>query len=290
VKGAQLTAWVAGEVLIDMLKSNEEFHPLVGGGPANTAKALASLGVAVSFICGISYDEFGSKIESNLLSQGVDLKLIHRSTLPTAVARVILEDNSSPRYEFELTGTASFNFSDWLPRGNPPVLYIGSLAAILEPGASALFKWASRLDTRIVYDPNVRTNVFGERKIYKEYFEKWASLSYVVKLSDEDLEWIDFNINEIFDLGVTLVVLTQGNLGISAFSRKWQVHVPAEVVRVVDTIGAGDTVGAILVEALVNEIELTEESMRGVLKRAARAAAITCSKVGAQPPSKWELT
>ena len=85
---------------------------------------------------------------------------------------------------------------------------MGTLATIVEPGASDLFKWASRLDSIIVFDPNVRRSVLNERNVYRAYFEKWAKIPDVVKLSDEDLSWLSFSFDEILDFGVDLVVVS----------------------------------------------------------------------------------
>jgi fructokinase len=164
------------------------------------------------------------------------------------------------------------------------------LATIVEPGASALFKWASGLDSVIVFDPNVRSSVLNERDVYRAYFEKWSKISDVVKMSDKDLSWLGYSVEEVLEFGVDLVVVTHGAKGLSGYRSGESYVVDGVVVDVLDTVGAGDTVGAVLVEGLVKNSELAGESLKLVLERAAKAAAITCSRAGAKPPTWVELS
>jgi len=281
--------WVAGEALIDLLPGTDSQVPIVGGGPANTAKALANLDLSVSLICGISSDSYGLLISNELSSFRVDLGLVNRNDLPSALAVVSLDEDGSASYSFSLDKTATFNFGNWLPDGSPSVLHVGSLATVVEPGASELFKWASNLDTLIVFDPNVRSNVLSKRDVYRAYFEQWAKISDVVKLSDEDLSWLGYSVEEIIDFGVELVVLTHGAKGLSGFRKGESIFVEGISVEVLDTVGAGDTVGAVLVEGLVNHGKLVGKNLKFVLERAAKAAAITCTSAGAKPPNLQEL-
>ena len=281
--------WVAGEALIDLLPGTDSQVPIVGGGPANTAKALASLGLSVSFIGGISSDQYGVLIESELSSYGVDLSLVSWSDLSTALAVVSLDSDGSAKFSFHLDSTATFDFGSWLPSGSPSVLHVGTLATVVEPGASALFEWARGLDSVIVFDPNVRSSFLDDRDIYRKYFEKWARISDVIKLSDEDLSWLSFTVDEILDFGVDLAVVTHGAKGLSGYRSGESYSVDSFVVDVVDTVGAGDTVGAVLVEGLVKYGELAGENLKLVLERAAKAAAITCTRAGAKPPTLAEL-
>jgi fructokinase len=263
--------------------------PVVGGGPANTAKALSNLGLATQFIGGISSDEFGLLIENELNSYGVGVELALRSGLPTAVAEVSLDSSGVANYEFRLLETATFSFGDWLPSGEPSILHVGTLGTIVDPGASKLFDWAKNLDCLIVYDPNVRSAVLSNKDRYREYFSKWAQISSVIKLSEEDLNYLGYTVEEILQFGAELVVVTHGERGLSGFNRGEEIFVPGVKVEVVDTIGAGDTVGAILVEGLLKNGSLQGAHLESTLKRAASAAAITCTRAGAIPPSLAEL-
>jgi fructokinase len=294
-----VSVWVCGEVLIDILPTG----PVVGGGPANTAKALARLGHDVHFIDGISSDAYGQAARAELLRDGVNLDLALTSDKPTCTATVSLDAQGGASYEFLIDGTATFDFhSSWLPdpyRFQPQVLHIGTLVTVIEPGASALYDWAMQVAefAPIVFDPNVRPSVQPDRDLYEAAVEKWAALSAVIKVSDDDLAWlfpnqsIDDVANRWISDGVFLVVVTRGANGIVGFTEDGRVEVPGVKVDVVDTVGAGDTVGAIVVEAMIEHglIELRGDMLHKVLSRAAHAAAITCSRQGAQPPYKHEL-
>ena len=283
--------WVAGEALIDLVPLGDSRVPIVGGGPANTAKALAKLGISTSFIGGISSDKYGNSISAELA--GVDLGLSLRSDLPTALAIVTMDEKGSASYEFKLEETATFDFSrSWLPASAPDLLHIGTLATIIEPGASELFEWSKGLNVPIVFDPNVRPSVLADKSRYREAVERWAGISKVVKLSSEDLEWLGYHdTSKFFELGAELVVVTKGALGLTGITKSGSVSVPGVKVDVVDTVGAGDTVGAILVEGLVKYefSKLLGEKLFEVLARAAKAASITCSRAGANPPTLEEL-
>jgi fructokinase len=294
-----VSIWVCGEVLIDILPTG----PVVGGGPANTAKALARLGHDVHFIDGISTDAYGVSARVELLRDGVNLDLALASDKPTCTATVTLDAAGGASYEFLIDGTATFDFaSSWLPdpyRYQPQVLHIGTLVTMIEPGASALYDWAMAVAelAPIVFDPNIRPSVQPDRDLYEAAVEKWAALSAVIKVSDDDLAWlfpgqaIEDVANRWINEGAFLVVVTQGANGIMGYTAEGRVEVPGVKVDVADTVGAGDTVGAIVVEAMLTHglVELRGELLRGVLARAAAAAAITCSRKGAQPPFKHEL-
>lgn len=294
-----MSIWVCGEVLIDILPSG----PVVGGGPANTAKALARLGHDVHFIDGISSDAYGQAARAELLRDGVNLDLALASDKPTCTATVTLDAAGAASYKFLIDDTATFDFSaSWLPdpyRYQPQVLHIGTLVTVIEPSASALYDWAMQVAefAPIVFDPNIRPSVQPDRDLYEAAVEKWAALSAVIKVSDDDLAWlfpgqsIDDVANRWISDGVFLVVVTRGANGLVGFTADGRVEVPGVKVDVVDTVGAGDTVGAIVVEAMVTHglIELRGDLLRSVLARAAAAAAITCSRQGAQPAYKHEL-
>ena len=289
--GAKARVWVAGEALIDLVPLNGEVKAIVGGGPANTAKALAKLGIEVCFIGGISSDRYGAAIREELDS--VDLCLALESELPTALAEVSLDSSGSASYKFTLEETATFDFhTSWLPYGSPDILHIGTLATLVEPGASELYSWAKGLDSVIVFDPNVRSSVLGDAEKYREIFESWALISKIVKMSEEDLHFLGYSGGEeVLELGPELVVVTRGADGMEGITSKGLVSVPGAKVNVVDTVGAGDTVGAILVEGLLRYgfDDLKGKNLFTVLTRATRAAAITCSRAGANPPSAKEL-
>ena len=294
-----MSIWVCGEVLIDILPTES----VVGGGPANTAKALARLGYDVDFIDGISNDVYGVRARRELERDGVSLKLALNSDKPTCTATVTLDSHGSASYEFLIEGTATFDFSEtWLPdpeRLKPSVLHIGTLVTIVEPAANVLFDWAVKCAefAPIVFDPNVRSSVVADREKYCQAVEKWVSIASVVKLSDDDISWLYPNesMDEVAKRwiagGSSLVVVTRGAQGIIGFTEHGSEEVAGAKVSVVDTVGAGDTVGAILVEGIITHSVngLQGHVLNAILHRAAIAAGITVSRAGAQPPRLHEL-
>jgi fructokinase len=295
--------WVAGEVLIDLIPDGSDRKPIVGGGPANTAKALSKLGIDTQFIDGISTDDYGQMAKGELVSAGVKLDYVKYSDKPTCLAIVSLSDLGSATYEFVIENTATFDFTpDWPPSPQskrPSLLHIGTLATVVEPGASVLFDWAQSVAkvAPIVFDPNIRPAVISDCDLYVKQVERWVSISSAVKVSDEDIKWlypsleIEQVVNNWLAKGPSLVVVTYGDKGLAGYRVGEKVSVGAVKVLVVDTVGAGDTVGAILVEAIVKDGLETLSGVRleMMLKRAAKAAAITVSRSGANPPTRNEI-
>jgi fructokinase len=162
-----------------------------------------------------------------------------------------------------------------------------------------LYKWASDLAkvSPIVFDPNIRPAVMDNRGEYVKQVERWIGITTAVKVSDDDIYWLypDKSIDEVakdwLGRGAELVVVTFGDKGLAAFRNSGKVTVPAQEVIVADTVGAGDTVGAILVEAIIVSglDNLRGEVLRKMLERAAKAAAITVSRTGAVPPTNEEI-
>jgi len=295
--------WVAGEVLIDLIPDGSEQKPIVGGGPANTAKALSKLGIDTQFIDGISSDQYGQMAKGDLVASGAKLDYVKYSDKPTCLAIVSLSNSGSASYEFVIENTATFGFnSDWLPNPEserPALLHIGTLATAIEPGASVLFDWANSVAkvAPIVFDPNIRPAVIGERTQYVMQVERWVSISSAIKVSDEDIKWLypSLEIEQVADnwlaKGPSLIVVTYGDTGLVGYRVGEKVSVDAVKVAVADTVGAGDTVGAILVEAIVKDglNSLSGVRLEMMLKRAAKAAAITVSRSGANPPTLKEI-
>ena len=291
-------------MLIDLIPGADGVRVAhVGGGPANTAKALARLGHDVQFIDGISTDEYGVAARKELLDDEVKLDLALTSDKPTCLAIVSLDANGGASYEFKIDGTATFDFNlNWLPdpsRFKPQVLHIGTLVTAIQPGADVLYDWAMQVAefAPIVFDPNIRPSVMGDHDLYEASVEKWAALSSVIKVSDDDMAWLypgqkyeDVAQRWIND-GAALVVVTRGSQGIIGITAEGSVEVDGAKITVADTVGAGDTVGAIIVEAMAEKgiLALSGDVLKAVLHRAAVAAGITCSRKGAQPPYKHEL-
>lgn len=308
--GPRPMVWVAGEALIDLLppaSPGEEGRAVVGGGAANTAKCLGMLGVPTKFVGGLSTsDEFGRLIEEELQASGVLLDGAGRLSKGTCLAKVTLDEEGRAEYAFILENTATFDFNEqWLPQTTEPpsLLHTGTLATIIEPGASVLFHWARRLHdlgVPIVYDPNVRPAVLPDRDAYRLSVERWLGLAALVKASEDDLQWLypgvatDEVLHEWTRRGVTLGVVTRGDRGLAAVSDNGlTVEVEARSIEVADTVGAGDTVGAVLCEGILihglNKLATDEDILRAVLQRANLAASITCSRFGCKPPSLLDL-
>ena len=295
--------WVCGEVLIDLIPDGTERKAVVGGGPANTAKALAKLGIGNQFIDGISTDKYGQMALKQLHKDGVLLDFVKFSDKPTCLAIVSLNSQGGATYEFVIEGTATFDFSNsWLPDASihkPSLLHIGTLVTAIEPAASILFEWASKVSkvAPVVFDPNIRPAVMDNRIEYVKQVERWVGISSAVKVSDDDIYWlypgeeIDDVTKRWLGMGPELVVVTFGDKGLAGYRKNEKISVDAKKVVVADTVGAGDTVGAILVEAIIEDglDKLVKDRLASMLDRAAKAAAITVSRTGALPPGRDEI-
>ena len=295
--------WVCGEVLIDLIPDGTEWRAVVGGGPANTAKALAKLGITTQFIDGISNDIYGQMASEELSADDVLLNYVKYSDKPTCLAIVSLSKSGGATYEFVIDETATFDFDrSWLPDPvalRPSLLHIGTLVTAIEPAASVLFEWAKYVGEHapIVFDPNIRPAVMSDRTSYVRQVERWVGISSAVKVSDDDIYWLypgqdlDQVAKRWLGMGPELIVVTFGDKGLAGYRENTKISVNAKKVVVADTVGAGDTVGAILVEAIIEDglDKLKQERLSEMLDRAARAAAITVSRTGAKPPGRDEI-
>ncbi len=295
---------VAGEALIDLAEAPDgRFDPFPGGGPFNTAIALGRLGVPTEFLGRMSTDGFGSTLRSRLAAAGVGLDPLLIGDEYTTLALVRVGPDGGAAYSFYFSETAAALLR---PGGLPPLvdsicaLMFGTLGMVLEPTASTyealLLAEAGR--RCILLDPNIRPLVIHDRPAYLKRLATWAAASDVVKLSDADAEWLypDLSLDEVcahlLSLGAGLVVITRGPQGLIASTSDASASVAAPVVEVRDTIGAGDTVFAALADGLwrlgllcpEGPARLAADQLRWILERAARAAAHTVSRPGADPP------
>jgi fructokinase len=308
---------VGGEALVDLVPAPStvrgELGPLLprpGGGPYNTAIAAGRLGAPVAFLSRVSTDGFGTAIVDRLVDSGVRLDLLQRGPEPTTLAVVTLAVDGSARYTFYVQGTADRLVSDPGPLPDDvTTLALGTLSLVLEPGASAyeaMLRRESARDRLTVLDPNIRTGLIADPAAYRARFAGWLPHVRVLKVSAEDARWLadiaeDADVEPVLRdwlaAGVTAVVLTRGGDGLTAYTAKDRVDVPAAPSRVVDTIGAGDTVhGALLawlqrnaVHSVADLAALDRPAWSEALGFAARAAAVTVGRVGAQPPYAAEL-
>mgnify|MGYP001106197669 FL=1 len=297
---------VAGEALIDLVPQSAgalaDLRPALGGGPYNTAVALGRLGSRTAFCSRTSLDAFGEALLDGLREAGVDVSAVQRGAEPTTLAVATIDKNGSAAYSFYVEGTPDrlFTAPEVLPTGTRAVSF-GTCSLVLEPGATAyetLLRTAAAQGVFTALDPNIRAGLIPDADAYRARFKSWLPSVSLLKLSEEDALWLGGTPREWLAAGPTAVVITQGGDGLTAFTADGAVHpVPGEKVDVVDTIGAGDTVNAALLHGLAAQdalsaealLELGADGWTRLLRFAARAAAITCSRAGAEPPYASEL-
>ncbi|MFD7440269.1 carbohydrate kinase [Streptomyces sp. NPDC059909] len=302
---------VAGEALIDLVPQQasadgEPLPPLLprlGGGPYNTAVALGRLGSRVTFCSRISTDGFGEALLGGLHAAGAGTSLVQRGPEPTTLAVAAIDADGSAGYGFYTSGSADRLFE--LPPELPSevrALVLGTCSLVLEPGASAYEALLRREAERGVFtllDPNIRPGLIDDPDAYRARFEGWLPSVSLLKVSEDDAKWLGGSPERWLAKGPAAVVLTRGERGLTVFTRDGrEASVPAAPVTVADTIGAGDTVNAALLHELARRDALSPGALDGptartwteVLAFAARAAAVTCSRTGAEPPYASELT
>lgn len=298
---------VCGEALIDMIHNGDGTQQAApGGGPFNTARALARLGVPTAFLGRLSNDAFGHELSSRLSADGVSLELASFGPESTTIAVADVDREGFAEYEFLVQGTSASNLTpEMLPESIGPevtALHLGTLGLVLEPMASTLEELVRREHERrvVMLDPNVRTGIAPDDE-YRERLHEVISGSTIVKASDGDLAWLFPNMDyelaadEILGAGVALVVVTLGAQGAFGAHRDLRIRVDAPPVDVVDTIGAGDAFGAALLAwlhdhgAIRRDLTLSADELQSALEFACLAAALTCARAGADPPWKWEM-
>ena len=298
---------VCGEALIDMIQNGDGTQRATpGGGPFNTARALARLGVPTAFLGRLSSDAFGQELAGLLAADGVSLQLASTGPEKTTIAVADVDDEGFAEYQFLVQGTSAPNLTaEQLPEHLPADvrgLHLGTLGLVLEPMADTLLELVDREgDGRLVMvDPNIRVGLVSDAE-YRERLQHVISCSSIVKASDTDLAWLypDLSHEEaavrLLEEGVVLAVVTLGAEGAFGAHRDLRVAVEAPEVEVVDTIGAGDSFGAALLawlhdhDAIRPAVALEHDDLEAALRYACLAAAITCSRAGADPPWKWEL-
>ncbi|MBV1942930.1 carbohydrate kinase [Streptomyces sp. BV286] len=297
---------VAGEALIDLVPMERGalagLAPRRGGGPYNTAVALGRLGSPTAFCSRVSDDAFGEALVGGLREAGVDVSSVQRGAEPTTLAVASIAADGSAGYSFYVEGTADRLFStpSQLPGGTRAVSF-GTCSLVLEPGASAyekLMRSASAQGVFTALDPNIRAGLIPDPDAYRARFKSWLPSVSLLKLSEEDARWLGGTPREWLAAGPSAVVVTRGGDGLTAFTPDGgEYSVPGERVDVVDTIGAGDTVNAALLHGLAARDALSGAGPTGLgadgwgelLRFAARAAAVTCSRAGAEPPYAHEV-
>lgn len=294
---------VCGEALIDLVPAGPAatWRAAYGGGPANTAVALARLGSPVAFAGRLSGDRFGRELREHLRGNGVDLRLAVAAKEPTTLAVVAVDERGGADYQFYVNGTADWQWSPAelparLPAGTRS-LHIGSLASILAPGAAVLRDWlaAHRGDAVVTYDVNVRPSLQPDRDAYRRQVAGWLDVAHIVKASRDDLAWL-YPSEDYVRIGrrwlderdLTLVLVTLGRDGALAITREGAPVTAAGFdVKVVDTVGAGDTFTAGFLHRLdrLQSDALDPTGLADALEFAVAAAALACTRAGAEPPT-----
>ena len=301
-----------GEALIDFLPRKAAdgaavYQPFCGGSVYNTAIALGRLGIKTGFFNGISTDFFGDMLKDGLKASKVDLRYTKIWDKPSTLAFVKLTGGHA-RYSFFDDNSASrMLVKKDLPKLEKQVqaLHFGSISLIPEPGGSTLESLMKRESRRLVLslDPNIRPGQIKNRRAHVARLNRMIAMADILKISDEDVVWMtgkdDFKAaaGKWLKAGAKVVVVTKGGNGVEAFTARDHLVKPSVRVKVADTVGAGDTFTAGLLTALSKARKLDKKKLAAMamddldraLDFAARAAAITCSRPGADPPWASEL-
>jgi fructokinase len=291
---------VIGESLIDIVGNDEH----VGGSPLNVAVGLGRLGRGIDFLTHIADDPYGRRIADYVEAAGVQLVSESRSADRTATARATVAEDGSADYAFDL---------QWRLSGTPPVspplfVHTGSIAAVADPGCLAVAALVDtyRVSATVTYDPNVRPTLIADREKAIARIEHLVERSDIVKVSEEDLRWIDpardpERIAQTWlRLGPAIVAVTMADRGALAFCAAGVARVPTRAERVVDTVGAGDSFMAGLLDSLwasglLGGDRRTElrgiavDALTGALEAASLASALTVARAGADLPDRAAL-
>ncbi|MDY7103706.1 MAG: carbohydrate kinase [Actinomycetota bacterium] len=290
-----------GEALVDLLPD-----PVPGGGPMNVAIAAARLGAPSAFVGRVSTDEHGERIWRHLASNGVDLRATQRGPEPTA--RAIVEHVPQLRFRFEGDDTADTCLDhvdlDVLGAG-PHLVHGGTLGLFRGTTAETLARLAERHDGVVSLDPNVRPQIIDDRARWRHFHDRWLARAHLYRGSDEDLAWVwpgrstDSIAAELVAGQQAAVIVTRGGDGAQIYTRHGERTVGGVETTVVDTVGAGDTfVASVLVQLHERGLagdpgavrDLPLDAWADIVAFAVTAAAITCSRAGADPPTRAELT
>lgn len=302
-----------GEALIDMLPRTDEaghtlYAPHVGGAVFNTAVALGRLGAPVGFYSGMSTDFFGADLKAALEASNVDLSHVRFSDRPTTLAFVKLANGHASYIFYDENSAGRMLTLDDLPKLEPEIaaLHFSCISLVPEPCGSTYEELMRREHkTRVtMLDPNLRAPFIADPERHRARLRRMIAMADIVKLSDEDLAWFgedggsDAIAHRWLGHGPSVVVVTAGARGAVAYTVTDRIEMPARKVEVADTVGAGDTFNAGLLAAFHDAGLLTKNAIRSLstdevraaLDLAARAAAVTVSRPGANPPWRAELS
>lgn len=310
---------VAGEAIVDVVPAPVDgwFELAPGGSPANVAVGLARLAVPTRFLGRLADDLLGRRLRAHLDRNGVELDHVVAATEPSSLAIVAVDADGVPSYDFRVAGTADWQWTtgevgsalDPGPAGPVVAVHSGSLALTTPPGAAVLrgLLATAAATTTVSYDPNCRPLLMGEPADVLAGVHEVLAVADVVKVSAEDVAWLlpgadpAAVVDDWLARGPGLVAVTLGAHGVVAGSAGGaRLQVPGRPVEVVDTVGAGDSFSAALLAGLHGlgllgaaartALHATDTAtLHAVLDDAVRAAAITCSRRGADPPTAAEL-
>ncbi|QEO13812.1 carbohydrate kinase [Agromyces intestinalis] len=293
---------VVGEALVDIVhRADDSIDESPGGSPANVALALGRLGRSPRLLTSIGDDPHGRSVRAWLAASEVSVHGLPATRTSTALAR--LDAQGAATYEFDLEWSV-----DTSNVATADALHVGSIAATLEPGATAVADLLDRHHDRalVTYDPNIRPSLIDDREAVRRQVRSLIARADVIKASDEDVVWLHPG-EDIADVarrwsrsGPALVVITSGASGCFAVAPGFELSVPAIAVEVVDTVGAGDTFMAALIDGLLGAgafgvdaraaiASLEKGRLTELLHRSALAASVTVSRPGADPPLLEEL-
>jgi len=298
---------VAGESLVDLLvRRDGGVTATPGGGPFNVARALGRLGQPVTFLGRLSTDPFGRLLRAGLVADGVDLRLAPTTDDPTLLAVADIDDDGIATYQFHTVGSAAVGLtSSDIPSGLPSdttALHVGTLGLVLEPMASTIAELvaAAPRDVLVMADPNCRPAAIGDPVAYRDRLASVFARVDVVKLSTDDLLWLDPDpdavgaVRRLLEQGPAIVLLTSGGGPTRIVSRRNVIAVAVPAVTVVDTVGAGDAFGAGFLAAWtragrgradLGDLGAVTDATRFAIEVGSR----TVGRAGADPPTLTEL-
>ena len=301
-----------GEALIDMIPvpsmgGSEILQPTAGGAVFNTAIALGRLNVPVSFFTGISSDKFGRQLSEELRNSRVDMSRVIVSDRPTMLAFVKLV-NGQASYVFQYEDTAGISLTcEHLPKASEQAeaYFFGGISLVSDPCATTYETLMVRecADNVIMLDPNIRPAFVSDERGYRERLDRMFGYADIVKVSDEDLDWISGQklegdaVADLIDKGVAIVIVTKGSKGASLYTKNIRINAVPPQIRMVDTVGAGDTFNAGFLfwfsrnDKLEKEKlgDLSEEKLRNALDQGVYISSRVVEKKGAAPPWDHEL-
>ena len=301
-----------GESIVDLIGQSDAdrggrtaYHAHPGGSPLNAAVAAARLGVPTAMLTRFSDDAFGAQLREHLRASGVDLRLAESGPEPTSMAVVTVDEAGRASYGFYRAETADVSY-DPRPRPRlPAAVSVGNVTvSLLREPARTAFHDIVRESGRAgggaviwVLDPNARPALWSGPDAFGRELATWVPLVDVVKVSDEDLDYLGGEETAAaaawLASGVAAVVVTAGEAGARLYRPDQPLlSVPGRRVDVVDTVGAGDTFTAGLTTGLADgphPSELDDDAWRALLRRAVAASSLTCTRAGADPPTATEL-